>query len=227
MISNALRILTPRIISGFSLGILSLMVLTITPSAGAQTSEGHKFNFNVGAGVTPLVGDISARLNTGWHVTIGAGYNFVPSFGVDAEYMYTGLGVNQSVLNQLSVPNGDAHVHSVTIDPIFRFKRGERFGAYAIVGGGYYRRTVEFFQPTTAVVDVFDPWWGYIGPVIVPVNQILGSVTSNAGGFNAGLGTTINLGGSGLKFYGEVRYHYANTHRSRTEMLPITFGIRW
>ena len=227
MISNALRISTARIVSGFAVVVISIMVLFITPLARAQNSEEHKFNANVGVGVTPLVGDISTRLNTGWHITVGAGYNIAPSFGVDLEYMYTGLGVSQSALNALDVPNGNAHVNSLTIDPIWRFKRGERFGAYVIVGGGYYRRTVEFTAPTTAVVDVFDPWWGYIGPVIVPVNQILGSVTTNAGGVNGGLGTTIDLGHGGIKFYGEIRYHYAATHRSRTQMLPITFGVRW
>jgi hypothetical protein len=226
-ISNAFHIPPRRIIPRFAIPILAMMVLSIAPLAGAQSSEDHKWNFNVGGGVTPLVGDISSRLNTGWNVTVGGGYKIVPSFGVDVEYMYNSFGVSQSALNALDVPNGDAHVHSITINPIWRFKRGERFGAYAIVGGGFYRRTVEFTQPTTAVVDVFDPWWGYIGPVIVPINQVLGSVTSNAGGVNGGLGTTIALGHGGIKFYGEIRYHYAATHRSHTQMLPITFGIRW
>ena len=227
MVSNSLNISARREIARFAVPVLVFMVLSLASLAGAQTSEEHKWNFNVGAGVTPMVGDISSRLNTGWHVTVGGGYNVAPSFGVSMEYMYNGLGVSRSALDELDVPSGNAHVHSLTVNPIWRFKRGERFGAYAIVGGGYYRRTVQFTQPTTAIVNVFDPWWGYVGPVVVPINQILGSVTSNAGGVNAGLGTTIDLGHGGAKFYGEIRYHYAATHRSRTQMLPITFGIRW
>jgi hypothetical protein len=226
MMNGTLHTSKGLVISRFVIPVLLFMVLFITSLASAQTEE-HRWNFNVGAGVTPLVGDISGRLNTGWNVTVGGGYNFAPTFGVDVEYMYNGLGISNRVLNALDVPNGDAHVHSVTLNPIWRFRTGERVGGYVIVGGGYYRRTVEFTQPTAAVVDIFDPWWGYVGPAIVPVNQVLGSVTSNAGGANAGLGMTIGLGHSGMKFYGEIRYHYAATHRSRTQMLPITFGVRW
>jgi len=208
----------------FILPVLALAVISIASSGYAQTD--HKFNFNVGAGVTPLVGDIRHRLNTGWNISVGGGYNFAPTFGITAEYSYFGLGVDPSVLHALSVPDGNAHVHAVTLNPVWRFKNGERFGAYATVGAGYYRRTVEFTQPTTAIVDVFDPWWGYVGPVIIPTNQVLGSVTSNAGGVNGGLGATVGIKG-GVKFYTEIRYHYANTHRSRTQLLPITFGVRW
>ena len=227
MMTDSMRLPKRKAIAKFTLPALILMVLTITSPVGAQTGSDRKWNVSAGVGVSPLVGDISSRLSTGWHVAVGGGYDITRSVGFTVEYMYNGLGVSNSVLNSLRVPNGDAHVHSLTLNPIWHFKTGERFGAYAIVGGGYYRRTVEFTQPTTAIVNIFDPWWGYVGPVFVPVNRVLGSATSNAGGVNGGLGTTIALGHSGAKFYSEIRYHYAATHRSRTQMLPITFGIRW
>jgi opacity protein-like surface antigen len=215
-------------VKNFRLSALAVVVaaLSVACSLHAQTESEHKWDAHAGAGVSPLVGDISDRLNTGWHFTVGGGYNLAESVGVTLEYMYNGFGVKKSVLNALNVPSGDAHMQSVTINPIWRFKTGGRLGAYVIVGGGYYRRTVEFTQPTLALVDVFDPWWGYVGPVIIPVNRVIGSATSNAGGANAGLGMTIGLGG-GVKFYSEIRYHYAATHRSRTQILPVTFGLRW
>jgi hypothetical protein len=224
-------IFMPRTISKRAVPALVVMAFSISLSLNAQTasdSPEHRWNFNVGGGVTPTVGDISSRLNTGGHFTVGGGYNFTNSLGVALEYMYTGFGVDRSVLRALDVPDGDAHMHSVTLNPIWHFKTVGRFGGYAIGGGGFYRRTVEFTQPTTAIVTVFDPWWGYLGPAIVSANQVLGSVTSNAGGINAGLGITIDLGHGGTKFYGEIRYHYAATHRARnTQILPVTFGIRW
>jgi hypothetical protein len=225
------NIFMSRTISKLAIPTLLVIVLSMSVSLNAQSasdSPEHKWNFNVGGGVTPTVGDISSRLNTGGHFTVGGGYNFTRSLGVTLEYMYTGLGVDRSVLRSLDVPDGSAHIHSITLNPVWRFKTSGRFGGYAIVGGGYYRRTVEFTQPTTAIVTIFDPWWGYLGPAVVPANQVLGSVTSNAGGVNAGLGMTIDLGHSGAKFYSEVRYHYAATHRARnTQILPVTFGIRW
>jgi hypothetical protein len=63
--------------------------------------------------------------------------------------------------------------------------------AYVLAGGGYLRRTVEFTQPTLAQTIVFDPWWGYFGPGLVPVQQILGSFTSNSSVFDVGGGVNI------------------------------------
>jgi opacity protein-like surface antigen len=223
MALSTLRISTSKVM----ISALPIAILLISSPLPAQVGPGQRWSLNVGGGVTPLVGDISSRLNTGWHVTAGGGYNFNPSFGINLEYSYTGLGVSRAVLNSLSVPNGNAHVNAITLNPIWRFATGERFAAYFTAGGGYYRRTVQFTQPTAAVVTVFDPWWGYFGPAIVPVNQVLGSVTSNAGGANAGVGITTPLGRGGLKLYAEIRYHYAATHRDRTQLLPVTFGIRW
>ena len=37
------------------------------------------------------------------------------------------------------------------------------------------------------------PGWGYFGPALIPVNQILGSVTSNSGAFDVGGGLNIPL----------------------------------
>jgi len=197
MAIRKVNILIPRTISKFAVAVLIVMVFSISSSLNAQTpsdSPEHRWNFNVGGGVTPTLGDISSRLNTGGHFTVGGGYNFTSSVGVTLEYMYTGFGVDRSVLRALDVPDGNAHMHSITLNPFWRFKTAGRFGGYVIGGGGFYRRTVEFTQPTTAIVTVFDPWWGYLGPALVPANQVLGSVTSNAGGVNAGLGMTIDLG---------------------------------
>ena len=72
MLSNGSPLYTGRTMWTCSLLVLSIVVLFTAP-VGAQTSEEHRWNFNVGAGVTPLVGDISSRLTTGWHVTVGGG----------------------------------------------------------------------------------------------------------------------------------------------------------
>src|SRR5258708_37585663 len=100
-ISSAFHIPPGRIIPRFAIPILAIMVLSIAPMACAQISEEHKWNVNVGGGVTPLVGDISRRLNTGWHITVGGGYNIASSFGVDLEYMFNRFRASQSALHAL------------------------------------------------------------------------------------------------------------------------------
>src|SRR4051812_27707980 len=162
-----------QIMPGLIVLTLMLTILFVNPTLNAQSDIGHRWDFNVGGGVTPAIGSIHRRLNTGWDITAGAGYNFTNVFGVRGEYMYNGFGVSQSVLNALNVPNGNAHMNSITLDPIIHLRTMGRFSGYLIGGGGYYRRTVEFTQPTTAVVHVFDPWWGYLGPAIVPFNQVI------------------------------------------------------
>jgi hypothetical protein len=97
---------------------------------------------------------------------------------------------------------------------------------YLLGGGGYLRRTVEFTQPVLAQTVIFDPWWGYFGPALVPVNQVLGSVTSNAGALDVGGGINFPVG-SGMKIFLETRYVHGFTGHSGTSLVPIMFGVRW
>jgi hypothetical protein len=89
------------------------------------------------------------------------------------------------------------------------------------------RRTVEFTQPTLAQTIVFDPWWGYFGPGLVSVNQVLGSVSSDAGMYNVGAGVNIPLPRTAIKLYVEGRYMHGFTPDANTRIVPLTVGIRW
>lgn len=212
------------------LGVYSVAVMAtalLLPSLGmSQSTWLNKFNFELGGGVTPTVGQTRADLSNGWNALAGIGYNFDQPLGVRLEFMYDGLGVTNAALRRVDEPAGNAHMWSLTLDPVLRFINVGPFHAYAIVGGGYYRRTVQFTQPTTATVFVFDPWWGYFGPAVVPANQVLGTVTKGAGGANGGLGLSVRVGHHTSMFV-EARYHYVWTSNRATQILPITFGVRW
>ena len=71
-------------------------------------------------------------------------------------------------------------------------------------------------------------------PVFVTAN----SFSSNQGGFNAGFGTTHRLGGAygdgQMKLFAEARSTWIATPPigkanglGRTEIIPVTFGVRW
>jgi hypothetical protein len=62
---------------------------------------------------------------------------------------------------------------------------------------------------------------------LVPADAVLRDGSTDGGGFNIGGGLTFGGEGPGMKFYTEVRYHRAFMERFDTEVLPITFGIRW
>jgi hypothetical protein len=203
---------------------IALMFVLLPTRASADQDS---WSVDVGGGTSPTTGDISSRLTTGWNVDFRSGYQFNNVVGLFGEVDYHHLGVANQVLQTLQVPDGNARMWSVTLGPTFRFPITPRLDGYLLGGIGWYRRTVEFIQPTVSVIDVIDPWWGYIGPVFVPANQVLGSVTKDAFGGNAGGGLSLGLGESGAAVFAEVSYHYANTKPTSTAIVPVNFGIRW
>jgi len=212
--------------SAFS--FLSVLLLSFALSSSAQeNTEWHHYNFNIGGGVTPTVGADSSRLNTGWNMVLGGGYNFVRDFGVVGEYMYNQMGVSDSVLRQLNVPGGSGTIWSLTANPTWRFNPNGKVGGYLIGGGGLYTRTIQFTRPTTAAVNFFDPWFGFFGTAFVPADQVIGTFTRRAGGWNAGGGLTFSLGHMGPKLYTEARYHWADTAGRPIQIVPVTIGLRW
>ena len=100
----------------------------------------------------------------------------------------------------------------------------QRVQPYVIAGGGWYRRTVDFTEPATGFVTVYDPWWGWIGDVAVPTNRLLGSVSRNAGGLNAGGGVSFQLQDRTSVFV-EVRWHRAFHNPTNSTLVPITVGL--
>jgi opacity protein-like surface antigen len=200
-------------------------IIGAVPGAAQNT---NRFTFNAGAGFTEPVRFTEDRLSRGFNLNVGGGINFTPSFGLIGEFGYNDLGLTDAALAAANVPNGSTRVLSLTANPIFRFNPRGRFDVYAIGGGGWYRRTVEFTEPTIATVTAFDPFWGVFFPVAVPANQVIGSFSQNKPGLNAGGGISFSLrGDSNAKIYAEARYHYLFTDNVRTTLLPVTFGLRW
>jgi opacity protein-like surface antigen len=196
-------------------------------SMSAVAQDVHPFTVNFGAGVTPLTGGVSNRLDNGWHVQAGAGFNINRYFGTTIQYDYNGLGVSRMLLNEAQVPDGNAHVWSVTANPKIRFGHSRYFDPYIVGGVGYYRRVVEFTQPTSVQVLLFDPFFGVFFNTVVQADQVIGRISNSGVGGSLGAGMDFALGHSGLRAYTEARYHYADTGRVPTRMIPVTFGIRW
>lgn len=181
--------------------------------------------FNLGGGFTTPRNQTGDRVNEpGWNGTAGIGLH-APVLGVRAEYQYNHFGINAPTLSSLGYPDGTMRIHSVTLNPQIELPWFGPVRAYAIGGGGYYRRTVEFTAPTTATFLGFDPFFNVFYPVAVPANQVLSSFTQQKGGINGGFGFT--LGGDRVKFYAEARYHHIYTRPQPTTMIPVTFGIQF
>jgi hypothetical protein len=195
--------------------------------AATAPAQPQNWNVQIGTGVSTTTGDIGDRLTNGWNVDLGAGYEVNETLEWDGHFMFNGLGVSNQVLQALQVPDGRASVMSLTVGPKIHFPIANKVRGYVTGGLGWYRRTVEFTQPTVGVVDIIDPWWGYLGSTIVNANQVLGSVSNNAFGVNGGGGVSVALGESGAELFAEVRYHRANTNPTTTSIVPVMFGVRF
>jgi hypothetical protein len=121
---------------------------------------------------------------------------------------------------------GNAHIISLTADPVIDLFPQWANSVYVTGGGGYYHKSTNF-----NVQECCD-FYGY--PVTVTAN----SITSNQGGFNLGLGFSHRLGGVNgdgqMKLFAEARYVYIHTPLitqtnglGTTELIPVTFGVRF
>ena len=207
--------------------VLSTVFVCLLLGTLSLAQDDHRFTFHAGGGFTPMVGDISSRLNNGWNFDAGAGVNFTRMFSLTGDFMYNGLGVSQRVLNEAAVPGGNAHVWAITANPKLRFWSGHRVKPFIVGGVGYYRRTIQFTQPTTTPATFFDPFFGFFYNTVIPADQVLGTISRSGPGGSLGAGFEVNLGDSGVKFFTDARYHYAATGNIPVRMVPLTFGLRW
>jgi hypothetical protein len=187
--------------------------------------EGPRASFNIGAGFTPLVGNTSRRLDTGWNIQGGAGVNFTSRLGAMLQFQYNGFGINDRTLAQFGVPDGDVSLWSLTLNPVVHLNPRGPVDWYFIGGGGLYSRTQRFTEPSVAVFTGFDPFFGFF-PVAVPTNNILAEYTVMKPGVNFGGGLTFGTRWK-AKFYAEARYHRMLMRNTHTDLIPVNFGIRW
>lgn len=245
---------------------------------GANTNAdgSSKYIFFGGAGLAQPIGNTWHYYTPSYGFQVGGGRQFSKKFALPIQFDYDHLGLTgQTLYNQINLYNndinyycnninptdcatnqitpfssldGNAHIWSFTVDPTYTFLQGETVGAYAVAGVGFYHKVTNFTTPTTGVG--YDPYgYGYYQYV---ANQIVDHYTSNAPGFNAGLGLTYKFSRfANERFYAEVRYVFidnsyrpgvtinsnpANTYNltndfpansNHTTYFPIKFGIRF
>lgn len=209
-----------------------------TGSGGGQYQSGYRgpkqpnsawdhITWEAGGGFTQPLASASRTVNTAYRIQVGAGYNFVPRFGILAEYSFNRFGLTEGFLNSptnnAGAEDGNTHLWSATLEPIFRYKNSGKFGGYVIGGGGFYRALTSFTNPTTGIYC--DPFYGCYP---VQENYVVSHFSSNQGGANLGLGFTYKTSADGrLALYTEARYEWVNTPGHYSEFIPVTLGLRF
>ncbi|MGI4829737.1 MAG: hypothetical protein ACRYFU_16310 [Janthinobacterium lividum] len=223
-------------------------------NTNADGSE--KYTVFAGAGFTLPIGSNSNYLTTSYGFQVGAGRNFNKHVGLNVEFDWDKFGfTGQTIGNQNLLYNelagidgvdGNSHIWSFTLDPIYYLKSGEGLGVYVTGGGGFYHKTANFFVPT--VEEGYDAY-GYLEEY--EANETVDKYSSNSVGVNGGVGFTYKFSKfANERFFGEIRYvHTFNSYRPGAEIdltnqtissynlfpqnsqttsyLPVKFGIRF
>lgn len=207
---------------------IACVIMLVCASQFTHGQEFRRVNFNVGGGVGIPVGDTSDVAGVNGNFVVGGGLNLTNAFGFNGEFMWHGLPPSDDVLRATSVTDASANLYSVTGNLIARVGAQRRLGGYVIGGGGWYHRNWQITTPTLVPGTVCGPTFGWFGVAcvngLVPADFVLADGSVDGGGWNIGGGVTF---GEGMKFYTEVRYHHAYFSNFDTEVLPVTFGIRW
>ena len=211
------------------------------PNQGGYNGRGYTRHHNdslldhlaieAGGGFNVPSGNTTTWQNVGYTINVGGGWNFNKHFGVLAEYGFNRSNIPIATLTNISEPQGNVHLWSLTLEPIIYLKTSGRIGNYVTGGGGFYRKLTSFTEP-----EYLGDYCSYYGCYPEYDSVTLSHFSSNQGGVNIGAGITFkpNADGKG-KFFAEARYVWVNAPTSTASSIgtgtvnefPVTFGFRW
>ncbi len=225
-------------------------------NTNADGSE--KYTIYAGAGFGIPVGTNSNYLTTGYGIQVGGGRNFNKHLGVALEFDYDHFGMTTATIDNQSLlyfgdstnANGlgaNSHIWNFSIQPTYQIYSGQGLGAYLTAGVGFYHKVANFTLPQTE-----EECEGFYGCYEFTANANVDHYTSNAPGFDGGIGLTYKFSRfANERLFAEVRYVYVdNSYRpgvtdataengqytgnnyfpqnsNTTSYIPVKFGIRF
>jgi hypothetical protein len=181
-----------------------------------------KYTFFGGMGLTVPIGNTHYYETPSYGFQVGGGRNFNKNVGLMLQFDYDHFGLQGATLENetylygvllgctptqisagtcVSGLDGNNHVWSFTLDPTYTFTTRGSAGAYLVAGAGFFHKVTNFTQPTT------EEECSIYGCGYFNVNEVVAHYTSNAPGFNAGIGLTFKAGKfSSEHVFAEARY---------------------
>lgn len=187
-----------------------------------------RLTFEGGGGFNAPIGNDQPFISWGGNVTVGGGLRLQKHISVLAEYQFLDNKLPGGLIAEAGAQGGHAHIWSLTLDPVIDFFPSRKNDIYITGGGGFYRKVTSFTDPEEIEICY------YFCEVGVQ-NVVVSHFSSNQGGANFGIGFTHKLGGDEhLKAFAEARYLWIDTPAigetdglGKTELIPVTFGVRW
>lgn len=224
--------------------LLPVTLLVAIPAAGmfadrdADGWDDSRLNTNIALNLMAPLNPTSRFSDFGWGGTMGSGFNFNNHHAFVGEFSWNRLHVRDKALVPLRVAlqnpeiSGHSDLYGFTANYKLEF-RGRTLGTYFITGGGFYYRSTRISKTVVSGtgIDCTREWifWGATCESgVVTHGQTLSNFSSGAFGGNAGLGFTVRIGEEArYRFYMEARYTYVPHERVKTELIPITLGVRF
>ena len=192
---------------------------------------------NIGMPLAAPLSPTSQHVSWGLGMNVGAGYNFNRENAIVGEFMWNYLYPTNQTLSPiqaaLNTNTISGHGNLFAFTGGYKYElRGRALGAYLIAGGGWYYRTASLSRPlpdgTTIGCLPAWVWWGYncsSGPVVGNLTEIHSN--ASALGVNGGIGFTFRVGEAPYRMYVESRYHFAPTKNISTQIVTVSWGIRY
>jgi len=187
--------------------------------------------FEAGAGANAPIGNDGPYITWGGNFSAGVGKHFGHGTSLLAEYQFMDNKLPGSLIADVGTQGGNAHIWSLTLAPVIDLMPKRSTAPYVTGGFGFYRKVTNFTDPVEGEVCYY-----YCG--IVVENETVYHFSSNQWGGNLGVGLSHRLGGTygdgQAKIFAEARYLFINTPAvnttngtGTTELIPVTFGVRW
>jgi opacity protein-like surface antigen len=204
--------------------LASFALIAVVPSVAQQRRPSNtptdQFVFEGGGGFSAPAGGTSNQNNFGFNLMAGIGFKESRYLSTIGEYSYNHADLAQSFLNLEGFPDGHRTIHSITLNEKGNLSHGPTH-AYLIGGGGWYHVTDTFTEPGGISCD---PFTG----ICTSGDIILAQRTTNQAGFDAGAGFEHRFSEySNAKLFVEARYNYIDTPGHVTQIVPVTFGVRF
>jgi len=243
--SSAFQLVSDDDLSGATALHTAAASLGSASGGGAQDDQGGKHGlmsklaFEAGGGFNAPISSSSSYITWGGNFNVGGGLHLNNRFSLLAEYQFIDDKLPGALIAETGANGGNAHIWSLTVDPVIDLFPKSNNSVYITGGGGFYRKVTNFTDPEESEYCEYY----YCG--IETQNAVVGHFSSNQGGFNIGGGYTHRVGGlygeSNMKLFAEVRFLDVFSPASAiapnglgtatvgpdTKLLPITFGVRW
>jgi Outer membrane protein beta-barrel domain len=203
--------------------LLAIGSLWIMPLQAQKASK--DITFDVGAGFSFPLATTAHHTKTGFNFVASGGARLNRRLNLTLDFSLHYFNIKNSLQDPLTGVNlslgSMMRMWSLTLNPSFEFIQRERFGSYVTAGYGLYNRKLLLAatgQIATLVCDSF-----FEGCINTFPLKVTGNFSPYKGGYNAGGGMYF---GTHTKFFVESRYHHMFTSEP-TEVIPLSFGIRW